>query len=71
MLCNKLLFCELLNCLDNDLENNFEHNVWKLQHNAEELQEILNRNNAMNCKYNYLSHTTGPGLCGTAFGDFT
>ena len=27
---------------ENNLEN-FENNAWKLEHNAEELQEILNR----------------------------
>ena len=32
-----------MDCFDNDLVNNFENNAWKLEHNAEELQEILNR----------------------------
>ena len=36
MLCNKII----LRAPDNDFENN---NVWKLEHNAERLQEILNR----------------------------
>ena len=39
MSCNKVSFQELLDCFDNDLENN----VWMLEHNAEKLQEILNR----------------------------
>ena len=34
----KLLFDELLNSFDNDLETN----TWDLEHNAENLQEILN-----------------------------
>ena len=34
---------ELLDSLHNDLENNFENNVWRLKHNAEKLLEILNR----------------------------
>ena len=34
----------LLDCFDNDLQNNFENNVWNLEHNAEKLQEILIRN---------------------------
>ena len=38
MLCN-----EESSWIDNDLENNVENNAWKLEHNAEELQEILNR----------------------------
>ena len=32
-----------MDCFDNDLDNNFENNAWKLKHDAEELQEILNR----------------------------
>ena len=41
MLCNKVSFCELLDCFDNDLGNNFENIAWKLEHNAwKELQEI-------------------------------
>ena len=40
MLCNKVSFSELLNCFNNDLENN---NACKLEHNVEELQEILNK----------------------------
>ena len=32
-----------MDCFDNNLENNFENDAWKLEHNAEELQEILNR----------------------------
>ena len=42
MLCNKISFCELLNCFDNDLENNFENNAWNSEYKVE-LQEILNR----------------------------
>ena len=38
MLCIKGSFREL-DCFDNDLENN----AWKLEYNAEKLQEILNR----------------------------
>ena len=37
MYCNEVSFQELLDCSDNDLENNFENNAWKLEHNAEEL----------------------------------
>ena len=43
MLCNKVSFWELLDCFDNDLENDFEKNAWRLEHNVEELQGILNR----------------------------
>ena len=34
-----------MDCSDNYLENNFENtaSAWNLHHNAEELQEILNR----------------------------
>ena len=32
-----------MDCFDNDLKKNFENNACKLEHNAEELQEILNR----------------------------
>ena len=41
MLCNKV--ANFLDCFDNDLENNYENNAWKLEHNTEEFQEILNR----------------------------
>ena len=30
---------DLENNLENNLENYFENNAWKLEHNAEELQE--------------------------------
>ena len=40
MLCNKVSFWVHLVCFDNHLENDFENNAWKLEHNAEELQEI-------------------------------
>ena len=43
MYCNEVSFQELLDCSNNDLENTFENNAWKLEHNAEQLQEILNR----------------------------
>ena len=43
MLCNKVSFWELLDCFDNDLGNSFENNAWTLEHNVEELQEILIR----------------------------
>ena len=43
MYCNEVSFQELLDCSDNDLENTFENNAWKMEHNAEQLQEILNR----------------------------
>ena len=36
-------FQELLECYDNDLENNIKNNAWNLEHNAEKSQEILNR----------------------------
>ena len=40
MLCNKKYHFESsADCFDNDLM----HGKWKLEHNAEELQEILNR----------------------------
>ena len=32
-----------MDCFDNGLENNFENKAWKLEHNVEELQEIMNR----------------------------
>ena len=32
-----------LNCFDNNFKNTLEHNEWNLEHNAEKLQEILNR----------------------------
>ena len=37
---NKVSFLELLHCFDNDF---VENNAWNLEHNAVELQEILNR----------------------------
>ena len=40
---NKVSFYELLHCFDNDFENNLENNAWNYEHNAVELQEILNR----------------------------
>ena len=43
MFCNKVLLWELLDNFDNDLDNNFENNAQKLEHNVDELQEILNR----------------------------
>ena len=45
-------FQELLDCFDNDFENN---EAWNLEHNAEKLQEIVNSNNAKNYEYNYLN----------------
>ena len=42
ILYNKVSFWVLLVCFDNHLDNDFENNAWKLEHNAEELQEILN-----------------------------
>ena len=33
----------ILHCFDNDHENNIENDAWNLEHNAEKLQEILNR----------------------------
>ena len=36
-------FQVLVDYFDNAHENNFENNVWNLEHNAKELQEILNR----------------------------
>ena len=32
MSCNKTSFQELLDCFDNDLENNLNNNTWKLEH---------------------------------------
>ena len=43
MHCNKVSFQELLDCFDNDLENNLENNADNLEHIAEKLQEIPNR----------------------------
>ena len=40
-----------------DLENNFENNLWSLEHNAEKLQEIQNRINARDYEHNYLRPT--------------
>ena len=34
MHCNKLSFQKLLDCFDNDLENNLKNNTWNLKHNA-------------------------------------
>ena len=34
---------ELLDHFDADLENDFENNAWKLGHNVQESQEILNK----------------------------
>ena len=39
MHCNEVSFQELLDCFDNNIENN----ACSLEHNAEKLQEILNR----------------------------
>ena len=36
-------FSELMYCFDKDLGNNFENTAWNLEHNAEKLQEILNK----------------------------
>ena len=41
-------------CFDNDLGNILENNAWNLEHDAEKLQEILNRN-VKNNEHNYLS----------------
>ena len=45
MHCNKVPFQELLDCFDNDFENNnyCENITWNLEHNAEKIQEILNK----------------------------
>ena len=45
MHCNKVPPQELLDCFDNDFENNCENvNItWNLEHNAEKIQEILNK----------------------------
>ena len=32
-----------MDCFDNNLGNNFENNAWNLEHNADKLQEMLNR----------------------------
>ena len=44
-----------MDCFDNDLENTFENNAWKLEHNAEELQEILKIMQGIVCIISYLS----------------
>ena len=43
MHCSKVPFQESLDYFDNDLENNIENNPWHWEHDAENLQEILNR----------------------------
>ena len=39
MLHNNISFWELLECVDNDFENNSENNTRKSEHNTEELQD--------------------------------
>ena len=41
MHCNKASLKGLLDCFDNDLENNIENTAWNLEHNLRKLQEIL------------------------------
>ena len=53
MYCNKS-FQELLDCFDNDLENNFENNAWNLEHNA--------RNSEYNSAENYEHRYFGPTI---------
>ena len=43
MHCNKVSLQALLDCFDNDLDNNTEYNAYILEHNIGKLQEILNR----------------------------
>ena len=33
-----------MDCFDNNLGNNIKNDAWNLEHNAEKLKEILNRN---------------------------
>ena len=41
MHCNKASIKGLLDCFDNDLENNIENTTWNLENNVRKLQEIL------------------------------
>ena len=43
MPCNNVSFQALVDYFDNANENNFENNAWHLKHNADKVQEILNR----------------------------
>ena len=40
MHCNKVPFQKLLDCFDNDFENNCENITWNLEHNAEKYKKF-------------------------------